>query len=73
MLPAAKPTCSGMAISGIATTGLEATTGAFLGVFGAGLGFLGIALVATSATGSSAFAFGAGFSGGVLGVFIRDK
>jgi hypothetical protein len=30
MLPAAEPTCSGMVISGIASTGLVASTGAFL-------------------------------------------
>jgi hypothetical protein len=36
----------------------------------AGLGFLVGALVATAATGCSAFAFGASFSEVVLGVFI---
>ena len=66
MLPAAKPTCSGMVISGVASTGLGATTSAFLGIFLAGLGFLEGALVSTAATGCSAFAFGAGFSGVVL-------
>ena len=49
MLPAAKPTCSGMVISGVASTGFVASTGAFLEIFGAGLGFLGIALVTTAA------------------------
>jgi hypothetical protein len=43
-----------MAISDIDSTGLVASTGAFLEVFGAGLGFLGIALVATAATCCSA-------------------
>jgi hypothetical protein len=37
----------------------------------AGSGFLGGALVAKAATGCSAFAFGAGFSGVDFGVFIR--
>ena len=63
MLPAAKPTCSGIVISGIATTGFVASTGAFLGVFGAGLGFLGIVLVATAATGCSVLTSGIAISG----------
>src|SRR5664279_251235 len=53
MLPAAKPTCSGMVISGIATTGFVASTGAFLG----------IALVTTAATGCSALTSGIAISG----------
>jgi hypothetical protein len=61
---------SGITISGVAATGLGATTSAFLGVFLAGAGFLEGTLVATAATGCSAFAFGAGFSGVDFGVFI---